>query len=73
MNSIDKMKADGTIDTLSKRERLQVSRTRDKLDKNLDSIASMNRIPAALFVDITRAHCYRWAKKLGILPLLLLT
>ena len=35
MNSIDKMKADGTIDTLSKRERLQVSRTRDKLDKNL--------------------------------------
>ena len=57
MNSIDKMKADGTIDTLSKRERLQVSRTRDKLDKNLGSIASMNRIPAALFVvDIHREH-----------------
>ena len=40
------------------RERLQVSRTRDKLDKNLGSIASMNRIPAALFVvDIHRAYC----------------
>ena len=35
MNSIDKMKVDGTIDTLSKRERLQVSRTRAKLEKNL--------------------------------------
>jgi small subunit ribosomal protein S2 len=68
MNSIDKMKADGTIDTLSKRERLQVSRTRDKLDKNLGSIASMNRIPAALFiVDIHREHiAIAEAKKLGI-------
>ena len=68
MNSIDKMKEDGTIDTLSKRERLQVSRTRDKLDKNLGSIASMNRIPAALFVvDIHREHiAISEAKKLGI-------
>ena len=68
MNSIDKMKADGTIDTLSKRERLQVSRTRDKLDKNLGSIATMNRIPAALFVvDIHREHiAIAEAKKLGI-------
>jgi small subunit ribosomal protein S2 len=68
MNSIDKMKADGTIDTLSKRERLQVSRTRDKLDKNLGSISSMNRIPAALFiVDIHREHiAVAEAKKLGI-------
>lgn len=68
MNSIDKMKEDGTIDTLSKRERLQVSRTRDKLDKNLGSIASMNRIPAALFVvDIHREHiAIAEAKKLGI-------
>jgi len=68
MNSIDKMKADGTIDTLSKRERLQVSRTRDKLEKNLGSIASMNRIPAALFVvDIHREHiAIAEAKKLGI-------
>ena len=68
MNSIDKMKTDGTIDTLSKRERLQVSRTRDKLEKNLGSIASMNRIPAALFVvDIHREHiAIAEAKKLGI-------
>lgn len=68
MNSIDKMKTDGTIDTLSKRERLQVSRTREKLEKNLGSIASMNRIPAALFiVDIHREHiAVAEAKKLGI-------
>ena len=68
MNSIDKMKADGTIDTLSKRERLQVSRTRDKLDKNLGSIATMNRIPSALFVvDIHKEHiAIAEAKKLGI-------
>jgi small subunit ribosomal protein S2 len=68
MNSIDKMTADGTILTLSKRERLQVSRTRAKLDKNLGSIASMNRLPAALFiVDIHREHiAVAEAKKLGI-------
>ena len=68
MNSIDKMKADGTIDTLSKRERLQVSRTRAKLEKNLGSISSMNRLPAALFiVDIQREHiAVAEAKKLGI-------
>ena len=68
MNSIDKMKTDGTIDTLSKRERLQVSRTREKLEKNLGSIATMNRIPAALFiVDIHREHiAVAEAKKLGI-------
>ena len=68
MNAIDKMNADGTIDTLSKRERLQVSRTRAKLEKNLGSIASMNRLPAALFiVDIHREHiAVAEAKKLGI-------
>ena len=68
MNAIDKMNADGTIDTLSKRERLQVSRTRAKLEKNLGSIASMNRLPAALFiVDIHREHiALAEAKKLGI-------
>ena len=68
MNSIDKMNADGTISTLSKRERLQVSRTRAKLDKNLGSIATMNRLPAALFVvDIHREHiAVAEAKKLGI-------
>ena len=68
MNAIDKMNTDGTIDTLSKRERLQVSRTRAKLEKNLGSIASMNRLPAALFiVDIHREHiAVAEAKKLGI-------
>jgi small subunit ribosomal protein S2 len=68
MNSIDKMKVDGTIDTLSKRERLQVSRTRAKLEKNLGSISTMNRLPAALFiVDIQREHiAVAEAKKLGI-------
>ena len=68
MNSIDKMTEDGTIDTLSKRERLQVSRTRAKLEKNLGSIASMNRLPAALFiVDIHRENiAVAEAKKLGI-------
>ena len=68
MNSIDKMNADGTISTLSKRERLQVSRTRAKLEKNLGSIATMNRLPAALFiVDIHREHiAVAEAKKLGI-------
>ena len=68
MNSIDKMETDGTIDTLSKRERLQVSRTRSKLEKNLGSISSMNRLPAALFVvDIHREKiAVLEAKKLGI-------
>ena len=68
MNSIDKMKVDGTIDTLSKRERLQVSRTRAKLEKNLGGISTMNRLPAALFiVDIQREHiAVAEAKKLGI-------
>lgn len=68
MNSIDKMVADKTILTLSKRERLQVSRTRAKLEKNLGSIATMNRLPAAMFiVDIHREHiAVAEAKKLGI-------
>lgn len=68
MNSIDKMNSDGTILTLSKRERLQVSRTRAKLEKNLGSISNMNRLPAALFiVDIHREHiAVAEAKKLGI-------
>ena len=50
MSSIDKMITDGTFDSLSKRERLQVSRQRAKLDKVLGSIADMTRLPAALFV-----------------------
>lgn len=57
MNTIDRMKKDGTFETLSKRERLQVSRQREKLEKNLGSISEMSRIPAAIFiVDIVREH-----------------
>jgi small subunit ribosomal protein S2 len=50
MSSIDKMATDGTFDTLSKRERLQVTRQREKLEKMLGSIADMSRLPAALFI-----------------------
>ncbi len=50
MNTIDKMMTDGTFDTLAKRERLQVTRQRAKLEKNLGSIADLTRLPAALFV-----------------------
>lgn len=68
MNSIDKMKKDGTFETLSKKERLQVDRQRAKLEKDLGSIADMVRLPAALFVvDIMREHiAVTEAKKLGI-------
>ncbi|HNQ67016.1 MAG TPA: 30S ribosomal protein S2 [Bacteroidales bacterium] len=50
MSSIDKMHTDGTFETLSKRERLQVTRQRAKLEKNLGSISDLSRLPAALFV-----------------------
>jgi small subunit ribosomal protein S2 len=50
MNTIDKMIADGTFETLAKRERLQVTRQRAKLEKNLGSIADLNRLPSAIFV-----------------------
>ncbi|SFB70419.1 SSU ribosomal protein S2P [Zunongwangia mangrovi] len=68
MASIDRMKKDGTFNTLSKKERLQVDRLRAKLDKNLGSIADMTRLPAALFVvDITREHiAIKEAQKLNI-------
>ena len=68
MDIIDKMKEDGTIDTLSKRERLQISRTREKLEKNLGSISNMNRIPSAIFVvDINKEHiAVAEARKLNI-------
>jgi small subunit ribosomal protein S2 len=68
MTQIDKMEADGTLATMSKRERLQVSRQRAKLEKNLGSIADMNRIPAAVFiVDVMKEHiALAEAKKLGI-------
>jgi small subunit ribosomal protein S2 len=68
MTSIDKMKTDGTFETLSKRERLQVDRQRAKLEKQLGSISDMSRLPAALFVvDIKREHiAVAEAQKLGI-------
>jgi len=68
MDVIDKMSSDGTLATLSKRERLQISRTREKLEKNLGSIASMNRMPSAIFiVDINKEHiAVAEAAKLGI-------
>ena len=50
MGTFDKMEQDGTLDHLSKRERLQVDRQRSKLNKNLGSIADLTRLPAALFV-----------------------
>ena len=51
------MKENGTFETLSKRERLQVDRQRAKLEKDLGSVSDMNRLPAALFiVDIKREH-----------------
>ncbi len=57
MSSIDRMKQDGTFNTLSKKERLAVDRLRAKLEKNLGSISDMSRLPAALFVvDTTREH-----------------
>lgn len=68
MSTIDKMMADGTLDVLSKRERLQISRQREKLEKNLGSIADLTRLPAAVFViDIKKEHiAIAEAKKLGI-------
>ncbi|MCK9561878.1 MAG: 30S ribosomal protein S2 [Bacteroidales bacterium] len=57
MNTIDRMETDGTFETLSKREKLQITRQREKLEKNLGSIVSLTRLPAALFVvDIVREH-----------------
>lgn len=68
MASIDRMKKDGTFNTLSKKERLQVDRLRAKLEKNLGSISDMSRLPGALFVvDITREHiAIKEAQKLNI-------
>lgn len=68
MASIDRMKKDGTFNTLSKKERLQVDRLRAKLEKNLGSIADMTRLPGALFiVDTMREHiAVKEAQKLNI-------
>ena len=68
MNSIDKMIKDGTFDNLSKREKLQVTRQRAKLEKNLGSIVDLTRLPAALFVvDVMKEHiAVAEANRLGI-------
>jgi small subunit ribosomal protein S2 len=68
MSSIDKMATDGTFSNLSKRERLQVTRQRAKLEKNLGSIVDLTRLPSALFiVDVCKEHiAVREAKRLGI-------
>ena len=68
MTTIDKMEADGTLGHMSKRERLQVSRQRAKLEKVLGSISDMSRLPAALFVvDVSKEHiAVREAKRLHI-------
>jgi len=68
MGAIDRMKKDGTFETLSKKERLQVDRLRAKLEKNLGSITEMTRLPGAIFiVDTTREHiAVREAQKLKI-------
>ena len=68
MTTNDKMSKDGTFDNLSKREKLQITRQRAKLEKNLGSIADLNRLPAALFVvDVMKEQiAVREANRLGI-------
>jgi len=68
MNTIDKMMTDGTFETLAKRERLQISRQRAKLEKNLGSIADLNRLPSAIFVvDVQKEiNAVREANRLNI-------
>ena len=68
MTTIDKMEKDGTFSHLSKREKLQISRQRAKLEKNLGSIADLTRLPAALFVvDVMKEYiAVKEANTLGI-------
>ncbi len=68
MAQIDKMAKDGTYDNLSKREKLQITRQRAKLEKTLGSIADLNRLPSALFViDVMKEHiAVAEANRLGI-------
>ncbi|MBE9487708.1 MAG: 30S ribosomal protein S2 [Bacteroidetes bacterium] len=68
MSIIDKMETNGTFGNFSKRERLQISRQRAKLEKNLGSISDLNRLPAAIFViDIQKeANAVKEAKRLNI-------
>lgn len=68
MSQIDKMTTDGTFDNISKREKLQITRQREKLEKNLGSISDMVRLPAAIFViDVMKEHiAVAEAQRLGI-------
>ena len=68
MTNIDKLLNDGTYSNLSKREILQISRQRAKLEKNLGSISDLTRLPAALFVvDVCKEHiAVKEAQRLGI-------
>ena len=68
MSAIDRTKEDGTFKSLSKKEKLQINRLREKLEKNLGSITEMTRLPGAIFVvDIRREHiAIREAQKLNI-------
>jgi small subunit ribosomal protein S2 len=68
MQTIDKMKENGTFDSLSKRERLQIDRQRAKLDLNLGSIVKMTRMPEAVFIVDTNKEniALAEANKLGI-------
>ena len=68
MGQIDKMMTDGTLENVSKREKLQVTRQREKLEKNLGSIADMTRLPSAIFVvDVMKEHiAVAEANRLGI-------
>jgi small subunit ribosomal protein S2 len=68
MQSIEKMLSDGTLESITKKERLTLSRTKDKLEKVLGGIAQLGRVPAALFIiDIGHEHiALSEAKRLGI-------
>jgi small subunit ribosomal protein S2 len=68
MGAIDKMATDGTFDTMSKRERLMITRQREKLERDLGSIADLSRLPSAVFVvDIVKEDiAVNEAKKLNI-------
>ena len=68
MSSIDKMAVDGTFNNLAKREKLQITRQRAKLEKMLGSIADMTRLPAAMFIiDVSKEHiAVREGKRLNI-------
>jgi len=68
MSTIDKMKTDGTFDVIAKKEKLLITREREKLEKTLGSISDLGRLPQALFiVDITKEHiAVAEAKRLGI-------